>query len=217
MTLGKRLQLVRTNKGLTHKDLEISAQQLAGYEQDVNLPRLGKLLQMSEVLGLSASWLAWGVGASTNYTDQASKWFCARMAAARRKNKMTYADVGACFLSAPKHKQQIHAWEHGPHYPSIATIWEIGEILQVKPDWLAWGKAKGEIKMWEVTSDPAVTVLVVNGVPMMIHDANGFTEADYKKLVKELTGIDKDRISIPAKEWTKKGDGAECPVYVDND
>lgn len=217
MTFGKRLQLVRTNKGLTHKNLEISAQQLTAYEQGVNLPRLGKLRQMAETLGIPASWLAWGVGNKTNHTDPESVWLGSRMAAARHKNKMTHAEVGSCFLTMPRHKQQVHAWEQGMNQPSLTTVWELSEIYQVHPHWLAWGMAKGEIKMWELTSDPAVTVLVINGIPMMIHDTNGFTETDYRKLVKELTGISKDRLSIPAKEWAKKGDGAECPVYVDND
>lgn len=68
---------------------------------------------------------------------------------------------------------------------------------------------------WKQTQDPVVQLYIFKGIPKWIFDQTGFTVGDYRKAVSTVTGIDKDKICIPAAEWRDQGDGAICPVYIE--
>ena len=64
-----------------------------------------------------------------------------RLRAARQDKRMTLAKLGAA-LSPPRGRGIVCEWEKGRCEPSLATVEQLAQVLDVSPCWLAFGDGK---------------------------------------------------------------------------
>lgn len=144
---SKRLSTARAEKGITlaqlrERGVALTKQQLGQYEEGKHLPRPEAVYRLAKALDVSPCWLAWGSDCHKephSRMDPGQRQLHSRFRIGCEVNKISCSDVGKCFKKQLS-RQQVNAWAHGNSTPTIETIGFLGELLQVKPCWLAWGE-----------------------------------------------------------------------------
>lgn len=66
-----------------------------------------------------------------------------RLRAARQDKSLTLAKLGAA-LSPPRGRTAVCEWEKGRCEPSLDTVAQLAQVLDVSPCWLAFGVDHGK-------------------------------------------------------------------------
>ena len=145
-TLPARLRKARKLSGLTRSALSKKVGRnsvVAGYIEDgERLPTVGTVARLAAGLGVTASWLAYGLGEMTN-TEAAAT--CdemgARLQAMREARSLSKAELGRLAgLTAPSISQIERGGQSG-----VAVVEALAKALSVSPAWLAFNQGPREL------------------------------------------------------------------------
>lgn len=117
---------------------------IAGWEQGQRIPRLDAVEQAAYALGLSPSFLAFGVESVAVQPDCGLRCdgVAARLRATRTERGLT---ILALADSAGLSHNAVRSTETGASIPSIATAEAFAIALGVSPGWLAYGLGPVEL------------------------------------------------------------------------
>jgi transcriptional regulator with XRE-family HTH domain len=138
--LGVRLRKARKRSGLTRRALARTAglsDALVGYlESDQRLPSVGKIARLASALGVSASWLAYGLGdAHADDALETCEDLGTRLQTARVERARTKAELGRLAgLTATSITQIENGGSSG-----VDAVEALAQALGVSPGWLAFG------------------------------------------------------------------------------
>lgn len=163
LKLPKRLKKARKAKGLSSCALSQTAglaNSVVGYiEEESRIPRITTVARLAEALGISPSWLAYGIGPSTPASRaDGHRSLAVRLKALRTKLNLSRAELAdaAGVTTGP-----IQNIELGRGAPGVDTIERLATALNVSPAWLAFGG--GELPLRLTQSTARAKASAVNG------------------------------------------------------
>lgn len=141
-----RLRMARKQSGLTRMALaqkaSVSNATVSHIETDQRLPSVGTVARLAAALGLSAAWLAFGLGETNAGASAVScDGMGARLRTARIDKAQTKAALGRLAdLAAPSISQIENGGQAG-----VDTIEKLAKALKISPAWLAYGVGPQEL------------------------------------------------------------------------
>ena len=104
-------------------------------ESGQRIPSVGTIAKLAAALGVSASWLAYGIGDATAAPGASCDGMGQRLQAVRTERGLTKAELARRVeLKAPSLSQIENGGQSG-----VDTIERIAKALGVSPGWLAYG------------------------------------------------------------------------------
>lgn len=138
--LALRLKQARRHSGLKRLPLAEKAGLAAATGRDIetgkSLPTVGTITRLASGLGVSAAWLAYGIGEQTTAGPPATcDGMGARLQAVRVERAMSKAHLGRLAgLTAPSITQIEKGGQSG-----VEVVEALAQALGVSPGWLAFG------------------------------------------------------------------------------
>lgn len=144
--LPLRLRKARKQAGLTRMALAeqagVGTPTVLYIETGARLPEVGTIARLAVALGLSAAWLAYGVGEQSSAKQPAD---CARMGARLQVVRVEQGHTKASLARlASLNPGSIAGIERG-RQAGAETIEEIAKALRIAPGWLAYGIGEREL------------------------------------------------------------------------
>ena len=137
--LPARLRQTRTHADQTRMALATSAgvsdATVRQVEQDARMPSVGTIAKLAAALGVSAPWLAYGLGDSAPDPGASCDGMGQRLQTVRIERGLTKAALARMVeLKAPSLSQIENGGQSG-----VDTVERIAKALGVSPGWLAYG------------------------------------------------------------------------------
>lgn len=144
--LPSRLRQARKTAGLTRKAVVQNARAgqsaMRDIEADQRLPTVATISRLASALGVTAPWLAYGLGAPSSEGPAAdTDGMGARLQRVRLERAVTKAELGRLAgLTAPSITQIENGGSSGVH-----VVEALAQALGISPGWLAYGVGDKEL------------------------------------------------------------------------